>query len=424
MLYIKNDTDKNSEIIAALATPKGLSAVAVVRISGRGCGKIVEKMMKLKENRLRGKRRVVGIIYDREDKKIDEVVSISWPEGRSFTGEEIVEIITHGVPSLYKKILEECFYEGARQALSGEFTKRAFMNRKISGLEVMAMAELWDSDEINIVEKIGRIRSVENSVKENLKELEELIEAGIEFEDLHGIADTEFDIEKKIQIILEKIEKIKVIIKQISLTGRILIMGPRNSGKSSLFNNIVGKTRVLVSDVPGTTRDSVTEIINIESGKIEIVDNAGTGGVGLDEKAIKMAVDTIEKEDRIIWMSVGGKEDPPADIVKKAGEILILSSKCDIEKGKGLMVSVKTEQGLDEINKWIKRDQVIEERETGINEIKNIIEEGYRNLQTGENAVCSELVSEALEKLGEILDQGKGMETAVERALGRMCVGK
>lgn len=423
-MYIKNDTDKNSEIIAALATPKGLSAVAVVRISGRGCGKIVEKMMKLKENRLRGKRRVVGIIYDRENKKIDEVVSMSWPEGRSFTGEEIVEIITHGVPSLYKKILEECFYEGARQALSGEFTKRAFMNRKISGLEVMAMAELWDSDEINTVEKIGRIRSVENSVKENLKELEELIEAGIEFEDLHGIADTEFDIEKKFQIILEKIEKIKVIIKQISLTGRILIMGPRNSGKSSLFNNIVGKTRVLVSDVPGTTRDSVSEIINIESGKIEIVDNAGTGGVGLDEKAIKMAVDTIEKEDRIIWMSVGGKEDPHADIVKKAGEILILSSKCDIEKGKGLMVSVKTEQGLDEIKKWIKRDQVMEERETGINEIKNIIEEGYRNLQTGENAVCSELVSEALEKLGEILDQGKGMETAVERALGRMCVGK
>lgn len=421
---MKNNTDKNSEIIAALATPKGISAVAVVRISGRGCGRIIEKMMKLKENRLRGKRRVVGMIYDKEDKRIDEVVSISWPEGGSFTGEELVEITTHGVPLIYKKILEQCFCEGARQALSGEFTKRAFMNRKMSGLEVMAMAKLWDSDERNTAEKIGGIRSVENSVKENLKEIEELIEAGIEFEDLHGVVNYEIDIEKKFQIVLEKIEKIKLIIKQISLTGKILIMGPRNSGKSSLFNSIVGKTRVLVSDVPGTTRDSVSEIINVGSGKIEIVDNAGTGGEGLDKRAMKMAVDKIEKDNRIIWMSVGGHEDTPVDIIKKAGEILVLSSKCDLERGKGLMVSVKTGQGLDEINRWIKKNQVMVETENSINEIKNIVEEGYRNLKTGENAICSVMVSEALEKMGEMLDQGKGMETAVERALGRMCVGK
>ena len=224
----KSKRDKESaEIICALATPEGTSALSVIRLSGKGSFEIVEKAMSLERYRLRGMRRKVGNVTE-NGRPIDEVVAISWPEGRSFTGEEMVEITCHGIPSSVREIIELLIRKGARRAEPGEFTRRAFVNGKMNAVQVIALAASWDTEK-DTKQSAG---DTVNQCRKMLREIErtrELVEGNIEFGDIHLEVDKE-EIENAFSELVTKAEEFKGRTVSLEKKQRVMIMGPASSG--------------------------------------------------------------------------------------------------------------------------------------------------------------------------------------------------
>ncbi|MCD4776300.1 MAG: 50S ribosome-binding GTPase [Candidatus Aegiribacteria sp.] len=422
----KSKRDKESaEIICALATPEGTSALSVIRLSGKGSFEIVEKAMSLERYRLRGMRRKVGNVTE-NGRPIDEVVAISWPEGRSFTGEEMVEITCHGIPSSVREIIELLIRKGARRAEPGEFTRRAFVNGKMNAVQVIALAASWDTEK-DTKQSAG---DTVNQCRKMLREIErtrELVEGNIEFGDIHLEVDKE-EIENAFSELVTKAEEFKGRTVSLEKKQRVMIMGPANSGKSTLFNVLTGKKAALVSDEPGTTRDGSTGFVEIEGRRIQLCDTAGTDGLGLDKTASESVINGLEGTDRVIWMSEGGRIPPDDRVRKKTREIIEIEAKSDInerkDKSELLRVSSLTEEGMEELRKLISEFPGSMSLSGVAKRIEEGIKEAMEYLSSNEYDMAAELLKEAEIEMRRLLGKGENIQLSVERALAGMCVGK
>lgn len=286
---------KHQETIVALATPSGAGAIAIIRLSGEQAINIASKLfyaVSKKELAAQDSHTVhLGHIKD-GSKVVDEVLTTIFKNPRSYTGEDVVEFSCHGSPYIQQEIIQLCLKNGARVASAGEFTLRAFLNGKIDLSQAEAVADLIASDseashQLAIQQMRGGFSNEIKRLREELLNFASLIELELDFAE----EDVEFANRDEFQKLISKITLVLKRLIDSFATGNVLkngipvaIVGEPNVGKSTLLNALLNEERAIVSDIAGTTRDTIEDEITI-------------GGIGfrfIDTAGIRETTDTIE----------------------------------------------------------------------------------------------------------------------------------
>jgi len=280
------------EIIVAIATPPGEGAIGIVRLSGAGCIEMIAPFWAGPQVQGKERRALFGVLSDESGAPIDEVVLTAYRNPASYTGEDSLEISCHGSPFILARVVQLCLDHGARMAQPGEFSQRAFLNGKLDLSQAEAVADLIASQSA-AAHRIA-LRQLRGGVSDEIKELRQqlinfasLIELELDF----GEEDVEFADRKELRELVDKIRaRIKALTTSFRLGNAIkngittVIAGRPNAGKSTLLNALLNEERAIVSNIPGTTRDTIEEAINIGGVTFRLVDTAG----------IREATDTIE----------------------------------------------------------------------------------------------------------------------------------
>ncbi len=357
------------ETITAIATPLGMGGVGVIRVSGSKAFEIVQKMFS-KEIKEAGKIHH-GWILDGVT-RIDEVILLPFKNPNSFTGEDVIEIQCHGGPKVVKKILELTIQNGARLAQRGEFTKRAFLNKKLDLSQAEAVLDIIHAKTDNFAQKSannlsGALADAIKEIKSSLFTLYSRIIAAVDFpEDVH---EPEYSyLESEINSAINSIEKIlkNANASNIMRQGiKIAIAGCPNAGKSSLFNALLNLNRAIVTEIPGTTRDVIQESIDLDGIPATLIDTAGIRDneeVGKVEAiGIEYTKNYVENADLILFLfdwSKGFDADDAAiyEMIENKPHIKV-ATKADIAEvpnPEAINVSSKTGFNIDELKEKIK----------------------------------------------------------------------
>ena len=269
-----------SDTIAAIATAPGKGGIGVVRVSGGDLRSVITGLL----GRIPDARRAVRARFlDAKGACLDEGIAVYFAQPASYTGEDVIELQGHGGPVVLQMVLERCLELGARPALPGEFTQRAFLNDKLDLAQAEAVADLIDSAttvsaRCAMRSLTGEFSSVIDALVEQLVELRMLVEATLDFpeEDIEQADRSEAD---------SRLEKLIAATAQALDQGRrgsilrsglnVVIVGRPNMGKSSLLNALAGEDLAIVTAIPGTTRDAIRQAIQIEGVPLSIIDTAG-----------------------------------------------------------------------------------------------------------------------------------------------------
>ena len=451
--------------IAAISTATGKGGIGIVRMSGENCFDILDKIFVAKnKSKVKGYTMKYGNIVKSDTKEIiDEVLVSFFIKPKSYTTENMCEINTHGGYIVEKAILEECLRNGATLAEPGEFTKRAFLNGRIDLSQAEAVIDIINSKTDN--ERKASVNQLEGAMSRKIKEIQSIlldcmadIEASIDY--------PEYDIEEttnnKILLVLNEINTKLIKLKNSYESGKIIkdgikaaIVGKPNVGKSSLLNLMLNEERAIVSDVEGTTRDTIEEFINLKGIPLKIVDTAGIRKTNdeIEKIGVKKSIDNIYNADLIIAVFDDSRpfEEEDKEILhlienKKA---IILLNKVDlnkkmIEKEKNVFkdkqvikFSTKTEKGLEELyNTIIKMFEIDEicindgELITNLRQ-KEHVERALENVdearKSAENNmpidVTAIYLKQILEELGYITGQNVS-EDIINEIFSKFCLGK
>lgn len=404
--------------IVATATPNGRGALAIIRISGKNAFEITEKCLKNKEKFIKAEANEIHLYLFKEknDEVIDEVTAVKYIEPKSFTGENMVEIFCHGGLIIPKEIIKNLIEAGAKIAERGEFSKRAFLNGKMDLMKAEAIKGLIESSN-DIENKAARnayqgkyLEKIKKWI-EQIKEIIYKIDAEIEFEEDIEKSDEKIKIELLKKGIEEEIKKRKEI-KNMDYGMKIIIAGPTNAGKSTLFNYLLGTERSIVNEEAGTTRDIISERINIEGKELTLYDTAGIRETKnkIEIEGIKRSYETIKNSAAVIWVTSSDEEiteEEKKNIKTFGKKIICLINKNDIKENK------EKEKFLNEEKiKFIKTSlKNGNKKEEIINEIKNIIKEIEVNIE-----IPDVLINERQEEIAkEILENIKMAEKYYEQ---------
>src|SRR2546429_4103326 len=365
-LIIAGDT------IAAISTPAGAGAIALVRVSDADAVAVAGKVFRGKEEPSRFASHVqhFGEILDRADRLIDQVMLAVHRAPTSYTGEDLVEISCHGGTLVTAKVLEACLHAGARAARPGEFTERAFLNGKMDLTQAEAVIDLirakTDLALRSATEQLeGRLGEKIRKIRDDLISLLAHIDASIDFPE-EGIAPDEGEtLRGRLDSVREQIDALLATADQgrILREGvRVVIYGATNAGKSSLLNRLLGYDRVIVSETHGTTRDAIEETVNLDGVPIRLLDTAGlrasqseleSEGIARTEKSLQLADLRLHIADRNTPRPAhfNGRADEPDEIV--------VLNKSDLPEDNdwkdflALRVSCLTGNGLRQLQKEI-----------------------------------------------------------------------
>ncbi len=302
-----------NDTIVALATPPGIGAIGVIRISGKDAFKIVNELFPSKDlfeeapNTLH-----VGYLKHR-DLVLDEVILSLFKSPRSYTGEDVIEVSCHGSPFIQQQVINACVEKGARLAKPGEFTQRAFLNGKLDLAQAEAVADVIASN--TEASQKAALHTMRGGFSSNLKELrEQLIQfsALIELELDFSQEDVEFaDRTAFYALIQELTESTRLLINSFKLGNvikngvSVAIIGKPNAGKSTLLNALLNENRAIVSDIPGTTRDTIEEVINIDGILFRLIDTAGirehTSDV-IESAGMERSLEKMKQADLVIFL--------------------------------------------------------------------------------------------------------------------------
>ncbi len=303
------------DTICAIATPLSAGSIGVIRISGEKSFKIIEKIFD--RTAKPGMINHGWIIDNKTGQKLDEVIVLPFKNPKSFTGEDVVEIQTHGSPVIIREILNLVLENGAKLASRGEFTKRAFLNHKIDLSQAEAVLDLINaktskSAALAANNLSGTLKTEINNMREKLIEILAKITASLDFpEDVKEVEYEEIlavlsGAEEKIGKILQNARCHNVLREGI----QIAIAGCPNVGKSSLFNALLNIKRAIVTDIAGTTRDTISENIDIEGISATLIDTAGIreGDIDKVEKiGVENSKSVIDNSDIILCLFDGSK---------------------------------------------------------------------------------------------------------------------
>ncbi len=274
----------HSDTIAALATPPGIGAIGVIRLSGKDAVAIADRAFWGKKLAGQPSHTLhLGMIRDENGKDLDEALVSLFIAPRSYTGEDVVEVSCHGSPFVLQEVLQLFIRLGARLAKPGEFTLRAFLNGKMDLSQAEAVADLIASESaaahtVAMQQMRGGFSQEIQRLRQELINFASLIELELDFSE----EDVEFANRDELRKLVEKIRTvIRALIQSFQLGNVIkngvntVIAGRPNAGKSTLLNALLNEERAIVSDIPGTTRDTIEEILNIRGIPFRIIDTAG-----------------------------------------------------------------------------------------------------------------------------------------------------
>lgn len=356
------------DTIAAIATPIGTGGVGVIRISGDKSFDIIDKIYS--KHNLEAGKISHGWILD-GDKKIDEVLLLPFKNPHSYTGEDVIEIHCHGGINVVRNILDVVLKNGARMAERGEYTKRAFLNKKMDLSQAEAVADLIHAKTRDFAKQSAKNLSgvLSKKIKEIRTDIFNVLSkiiAGIDFPE--DVAEPEYDyIISEFEKTLEKINKILSCANSSNIMRqgiKIAIVGKPNVGKSSLFNTLLNVERAIVTDIAGTTRDVLKETLDWDVA-ITLIDTAGirdNDEVGkVEEIGIEYSKQSADEADLVLFLydvSKGMDDEDKAilDLIKDKNHIVI-ANKCDLineRKDDIFYLSTETKEGLDELKNKIK----------------------------------------------------------------------
>lgn len=437
------------DTIAAIATPIGTGGVGVIRISGDKSFDIIDKIYS-KHNIEPGKISH-GQILDGE-KIIDEVIVLPFKNPKSFTGEDVIEIHCHGGINVVRNILDTVLKNGARMAERGEFTKRAFLNKKLDLSQAEAIADIIHAKTKDFAKQSARnlagilgqkIKEIRNDIFNVLSK----IIAGIDFPE--DVAEPEY--EYIINEFKKALDKINTILASANSSNimrqgiKIAIVGKPNVGKSSLFNTLLNVERAIVTDIAGTTRDVLTETLDWDVA-ITLVDTAGIRNgeeVGkVEEIGIEYSKQSADEADLVLFLYDASKDMTDEDksileLIKNKNHIIIANKADLIQKRdpQKFYLSTITKEGLEELKNKIKQSAYnfsLEDTEFITNErqqdcLTKCRESLTQALDAAKNQELQDLISIDLKSALLFLDEITGeviTDDILNNIFDHFCIGK
>lgn len=433
------------DTIAAIATAPGRGGVAVVRVSGSEAFSIAERLTRIRDQ---GPGIRVGRIAN-----VDEGVILFFKGPHSYTGEDVVEFQCHGGTVTPRRVLEACLAAGARLARRGEFTERAFLNGKLDYDQAESVLDLVDAKTARAADAAleglsGRKRRELKSLYDSALDLSTRLEHALDVDEgeladdyVRELGSQISDLRSQISGALRRANEGKIL-----REGALVVLaGPPNAGKSSLMNALLEENRAIVSDIPGTTRDSIEEWLDLDGWPIRLVDTAGlrTSQDEVEGEGVRRAEDLIAKADLVLWLRNSEAGEPLngsiAQLLNRlTSQPLNLSTKCDLVRGPGLNVSAKTGEGLDELKREIVA-KLKEKAETSVVDLPEgnfvALREALTLLETGEGQETGEgrqeedlvLTANAVRAAAERLGAAIGVtysSNLLDNLFSRFCVGK
>ena len=350
------------DTIAAIATAPGRGGVAIVRVSGSEAFSIAERLTGIRDQ---GPGIRVGRIAH-----VDEGVILFFKGPHSYTGEDVVEFQCHGGAVTPRRILEACLAAGARLARRGEFTERAFLNGKLDYGQAESVLDLIDAKTARAADAAleglaGRKRRALKALYDRALDLSTQLEHALDVAEdelpagfLSSVASSASSLKSSLRDAIRRSTEGRLL----QRGALVVLAGPPNAGKSSLLNALLEENRAIVSDIPGTTRDSIEAWIDLDGWPIRLVDTAGLreSADEVEGEGVKRAEDLIAKADVVLMLR--GCESyfshpltlsPSHLLTLSPSHLLTLHPKCDLGRGDGLNVSAKTGEGLDELKRAI-----------------------------------------------------------------------
>lgn len=355
------------DTICAIATPLSKGGIGVIRVSGENAIEIVQKIFTKK---IIPKVINHGWIIDNGE-KIDEVIVLPFIAPHSYTGENVAEIQTHGSPIVINHILNMILDKGARLAQRGEFTKRAFLNHKMDLSQAEAVLDLINAKTQKSANSAagslcGLLKIKTEEIKSKISSILGKIIASLDFP--QDVA--EVDYEEIITEVQGAIDEINDILKNAKMHNilrqgiKIAVAGRPNAGKSSLFNTLLNLKRAIVTEIEGTTRDTITETLEINGISATLIDTAGIRDKSPDKVeniGIEQSKAAIEEADIVLCLYDGQigicEADEKIFNLAQDKKRIIVRTKCDLcnnqTKNNEISISSKTKEGIEELKKAI-----------------------------------------------------------------------
>ena len=457
------------DIIAAIATGHSPTAIGIIRVSGEGCFALCDQVFRAANGRpfpeQPSHKMVFGEMLDAESRVIDRGLAVRVPGPHSYTGEDSAEFHCHGSPVVLRELLDALFAAGARQAKAGEFTQRAFLNGRLDLTQAEAVIDLIDAETAaaarNAAAQLdGGLRRVLEPIQDSLLDITSRFYAVVDYpdEDIEDVkpeqvAEALSSAEKQLSSLLATCQRGKVLKSGV----RTAIVGRPNAGKSSLLNALAGYERAIVTDIPGTTRDTVEESVLCGGVLLRLIDTAGIRDTEdvVEQKGVERSRKALESADLVLAVVDGSVPltDEDLEVLRLAAENprwIAVFSKCDLWDTKAHSVGIigspapaasvtlssVTGEGLGDLENAVaalfpagdpkeagslltdqRQEEAARRARDAVRRAKDALENGLTP-----DAVLTD-AEEALDSLGELTGR-TAKEEIVSRIFSRFCVGK
>ncbi len=457
------------DIIAAIATGHSPTAIGIIRVSGEGCFALCDQVFRAANGRpfpeQPSHKMVFGEMLDAESRVIDRGLAVRFPGPHSYTGEDSAEFHCHGSPVVLRELLSALFAAGARQAKAGEFTQRAFLNGRLDLTQAEAVIDLIDAETAaaarNAAAQLdGGLRRVLEPIQDSLLDITSRFYAVVDYpdEDIEDVkpeqvAEALSSAEKQLSSLLATCQRGKVLKSGV----RTAIVGRPNAGKSSLLNALAGYERAIVTDIPGTTRDTVEESVLCGGVLLRLIDTAGIRDTEdvVEQKGVERSRKALESADLVLAVvdSSVPLTDEDLEVLRLAAENprwIAVFSKCDLWDTKAHSVGIigspapaasvtlssVTGEGLGDLENAVaalfpagdpkeagslltdqRQEEAARRARDAVRRAKDALENGLTP-----DAVLTD-AEEALDSLGELTGR-TAKEEIVSRIFSRFCVGK
>ena len=457
------------DIIAAIATGHSPTAIGIIRVSGEGCFALCDQVFRAANGRpfpeQPSHKMVFGEMLGAESRVIDRGLAVRFPGPHSYTGEDSAEFHCHGSPVVLRELLDALFAAGARQAKAGEFTQRAFLNGRLDLTQAEAVIDLIDAETAaaarNAAAQLdGGLRRVLEPIQDSLLDITSRFYAVVDYpdEDIEDVkpeqvAEALSSAEKQLSSLLATCQRGKVLKSGV----RTAIVGRPNAGKSSLLNALAGYERAIVTDIPGTTRDTVEESVLCGGVLLRLIDTAGIRDTEdvVEQKGVERSRKALESADLVLAVVDGSVPltDEDLEVLRLAAENprwIAVFSKCDLWDTKAHSVGIigspapaasvtlssVTGEGLGDLENAVaalfpagdpkeagslltdqRQEEAARQARDAVRRAKDALENGLTP-----DAVLTD-AEEALDSLGELTGR-TAKEEIVSRIFSRFCVGK
>ena len=443
-----------NDTIVAIATANGIGSISIVRVSGAKALEIATKISK--KNNFQARLATLSTIYDSKNEIIDEALVIYFKAPFSFTGEDVVEFQCHGGVAISNMIVDEVLNAGARLANPGEFSKRAFFNNKIDLTKAEAISKIIEARSADAVKLLarqlkGELTNFVDEIREDLLFMLAYTEVSIDYAEEDLPTDIYEQIENKIQKITLKLSNTLEASRRREgmIEGfKVAIIGKPNVGKSSLLNKLLNFDRAIISDIAGTTRDTIEESVKIGTHIIKIVDTAGIRDASdvIEKIGIEKSIQAIDEADIVIALFDNSKicDDEDKKIIELIREnsdkqIIKVLNKSDLQNqfDKSKIDNFIELSTKEDINPLIKKVELILDSNTHSDEMTLIskrqiisVENTLYNinlsknpLDSGELEFFAHYITEALEQISSITRPYENDEM-LDVMFGEFCLGK